>query len=605
MTMTAAALRKPFTVESVGELLVGYGYLTPETLAEAVKLAPKVKIELEKAHQGDPHFAGTRKYDVLPTEVLAGLQLPSAHDFNQIISEDLIYEILARAEGMRYVKIDPLKLDSKIVTGYFSRPFARRAVAVPIDRQGTNLFVAIANPYDSELYENLQRITGLTIIPALSAKSDILKVITDVYGFRRSVSAAEASIEKGIDLGNLEQFFTLPNVEQIEENDRHIINAVDYLLHYAFEQRASDIHVEPKREVAQIRMRIDGVLHDIYTIPQTVHPPVVSRIKAMSRLDIAERRRPQDGRMKMGLGDREVEIRVSTVPTVFGEKAVLRIFDAAKLLVDIDQLGFEADDLSLFHRIVQRPQGLILVTGPTGSGKTTTLYSTLRMLASPEVNITTIEDPIEMVVDEFNQIAVHRRIDLGFAQAMKYILRQDPDIIMVGEIRDPETAEQAVQAALTGHLVFSTLHTNDSVTAVARLIELGVKPYLISSTLTMVVAQRLARKICPYCKQETHLSEPELAALGLKLPEGRDRLKAWFGEGCVRCRHIGLYERTGVFEVLEITEKLQRLIKEQADARELRKIARQDGLVTLAEAGIKKLARGVTSYEEVMRVLAM
>ena len=595
--------RKPFTVETVGQLLLGYGYLTEKGYNELLRAANSMKARLEKERSDGGN--GTRKYDVLPPELISALNIPLAHEPSKNISEDLVYELIARAEGLRYVKIDPLKLDAKIVTGYFSRPFARRYCAVPIDRSGETLFVSVANPYDVELFENLQRITGQKVVPVLSSKADILKVITEVYGFRKSVTDAEASLDSGFDLGNLEQFFKLQNVDQIEDNDKHIVNAVDYLLHYAFEQRASDIHIEPKREYGQIRLRIDGVLHNIYTIPKNVHPPIISRIKAMSRLDIAERRRPQDGRMKMGLDDREIEIRVSTVPTAFGEKIVMRIFDADALIKEIDQLGFEHESLDLFKRLSKQPTGLILVTGPTGSGKTTTLYSTLRMLASPRVNITTIEDPIEMVMDEFNQIAVQRKIELDFASSLKYILRQDPDIIMVGEIRDSETAINAVQAALTGHLVLSTMHTNDSVTAVARLIELGVKPYLVASTLTMVVAQRLLRCICPDCKQESLLTTEEVAHLGIDLPEGGQRLKSWFGEGCTRCRNTGLYGRTGLFEIFEVTDKIRRLIKQQTDSRELHKIARQDGMVTLAESGIRKLAKGMTSYDELMRVMAL
>lgn len=594
--------RKPFTVESVGELLMGYGMLDAERFGELVRQAPTIRRRLEQEREIAP--GNTLASDILPPEIIAAAKFKEAHNESQYIGEDLIYELLARVEGLRYLKIDPLKLDAKIVTGYFSRPFARRYMAVPVDENGQDLYVAVANPYDVELFEHLARISGRRIVPVLSAKADILKVITEVYGFRKSVSAAEASIESGVDLANLEQFFKLQNVDQIEENDQHIVNAVDYLLHYAFEQRASDIHIEPKREYSQIRLRIDGVLHDVYRIPRKVHPPFVSRIKAISRLDIAERRRPQDGRLKMGLKEREIELRVSTVPTAFGEKAVLRIFDAAQLLQSLDNLGFEPEQFELFRQAIAVPHGLVLVTGPTGSGKTTTLYSTLRHLSNPQINIVTIEDPIEMVLDDFNQIAVQRRIELTFATALKYILRQDPDIIMVGEIRDAETAENAIQAALTGHLVLSTLHTNDAVTAVARLIELGVKPYLLASTLNLVVAQRLLRRICPICKQETTLTADEAEALGLSLPDGAPRLRAYYGEGCVKCRQTGLYGRSGVFEVLAVGDKLRRLIKQGADAPELLRTARQDGMSTLGENAIKKLAKGTTSYDEVLRVLS-
>jgi general secretion pathway protein E len=595
---------KAFTIESITDLLIGYSYLAADQRGAVIARAATISKKLEHDRRNSLHFPSSQSYDPLPPEILAAMDIGLPHAPEQRITEDLIYELIARVEGMRYIKIDPLKLDAKVVTGFFSRPFARRANAVPIDRKNNELFVAVANPYDAELFENLQRITGMRIVPVLAARVDILKVITEVYGFRQSISDAEASIEAGYDLFNLEQFFRMQNLDRLEENDQHIVNAVDYIMHYAFEHRASDIHIEPKRDDARIRMRIDGILHTIYSVPKKIHPPMVSRIKTMSRLDIAERRRPQDGRMKMGLGEREIELRVSTVPTAFGEKAVLRILDASALLRGVDELGFEPPELKRYVRLASQPTGLVLVTGPTGSGKTTTLYASLRMLSKSSVNITTVEDPIEMVVEDFNQIAVQRRIDLDFANALKYILRQDPDIIMVGEIRDPETAENAVQAALTGHLVFSTLHTNDSVGAVARLRELGVKPYLISSTLNMVLAQRLLRTVCTQCKQETILTEDEALALNLPVSETGSKLKVWFGEGCARCRNTGLYGRTGIYELFEVTDKVRRLIKEEQDGAELFKIARQDGMITMKEAAIRKLAQGLTSFDEVMRILS-
>lgn len=597
--------QKPFTVESVGELLVGYGYLDPEKLKEIRVREPYMRQTVENRQANSIHYSSSQKYVALPPEIIAEMKLPLAHDSSQFITEDLICELIARQEGLRYIKIDPLELDSKIVTGYFSRPFARRSNAVPIDEKGNELYVAVANPYDVEFLENVARITGKKVVPVVAARTDILRVITEVYGFKKSVSAAEQSMDGALDVFNLEQFFKMKNVDEIEANDRHVVNAVDYLLHYAFEQRASDIHVEPKREFSRIRLRIDGVLHNVYSIPHKIHPPIVSRIKAMSRLDIAERRRPQDGRLKIGLENREVEIRVSCVPTAFGEKVVLRILDTGEMLKDISALGFDNEEEKKYKRLIKEPTGMVLVTGPTGSGKTTTLYSTLQTLAAPSINITTIEDPIEMVLEPFNQIAVQRRINLDFANALKFILRQDPDIIMVGEIRDPETAINAVQASLTGHLVLSTLHTNDTVSAIARLQELTVKPYLIAATLNMVIAQRLLRSICTQCKQETWLNQDEIKQLGLKVAEQNQRLKAWYGEGCVNCRNTGLYGRTGIFEILEVTDRIRRMIKNDADVHDLATVARQDGMMTLRESAIKKLATGLTSYDEIIRVLAL
>jgi len=381
---------------------------------------------------------------------------------------------------------------------------------------------------------------------------------------------------------------------------------VDYLLGYAFDQRATDIHIEPLREQSQVKLRIDGVLHVVYTFPKAVHQAMVNRVKTMSRLDIAERRRPQDGRLKTKREDgAEIELRVSTLWTAFGEKLVLRIFDAGHYVQGIDQLGMYADQFDAYTRLLSSTTGIILVTGPTGSGKTTTLYSTLKHIHTPGINITTIEDPIEMVIEDFSQVAVHRKIGMDFANALKHILRQDPDIIMVGEIRDEETAQNAVEAALTGHLVFATLHTNDAVGAVIRLEELGIKRYLISSTLRGVVAQRLARKICSHCAETMVLEERHLRLLNIPLPETGRSVTGYTGTGCVHCRHTGYHDRTGIFEIMEVTDRLARMIKAGADARELLSAARQEGLSTLKESGVRLVADGVTDVDEVIRVLAM
>jgi general secretion pathway protein E len=356
-------------------------------------------------------------------------------------------------------------------------------------------------------------------------------------------------------------------------------------------------------------MRIDGVLHDVHQLPKVVHPAIVSRIKTLARLDIAEKRRPQDGRIKTARGDREVEMRVSTIAVAFGEKLVIRIFDPGALLRDLPDLGMFEGQLALAEKFLARPHGMILVTGPTGSGKTTTLYAALRSLATPDVNVVTIEDPIEIVVDAFNQVAVQPKIGFGFAEALRHVLRQDPDVIMVGEVRDGETAEIALQAALTGHAVLATLHTSDAATAVTRLLELGADPFVLSSTLVGVVAQRLVRTVCASCRVETFLTPDQMGLLGLDARELREQgqetdLMVAFGEGCVQCRSTGLLGRTGVFEVLDVDDKVRKLIVTRAAAKEITKQARHDGLLTLREAAIKKLARGATSFEEVLRVTA-
>jgi general secretion pathway protein E len=373
------------------------------------------------------------------------------------------------------------------------------------------------------------------------------------------------------------------------------------MLQHAFVSRASDIHVEPKREQSLIRFRIDGVLHDIQTMPIVVHKAVVSRIKTMSRLDIAEKRRPQDGRVKTTRAGRDVELRVSTLPVAFGEKVVMRVFDPEILMMDLSGLGFYADEMAQFNEFITRPHGIILVTGPTGSGKTTTLYSALKTIAHREINVTTIEDPIEMVHDSFNQVAVQTKAGVTFALALRNILRQDPDVIMVGEIRDAETAQYAIQAALTGHLVFSTLHTNDAASSISRMSDLGIERFLISSTLAGAMAQRLLRRICPHCITERHLSDEEARTLRIAVPEGK-KLKVKEGAGCAECRGTGYLGRTGIFEILPIDDGIKELVVRGADSPEIKREAINRGMRTLRQSALRKLAEGVTTFEEVVRV---
>jgi general secretion pathway protein E len=373
-------------------------------------------------------------------------------------------------------------------------------------------------------------------------------------------------------------------------------------LHYAFEQRASDIHIEPKRDVGTCRLRIDGVLHPIYSLPKGVYPAIVSLIKSLSRLNIAEKRRPQDGRMKVSYEGKEAELRVSTIPVAFGEKVVLRVLNPDILFQNLEELGFFPMDLINYHSFLKRPHGIILVTGPTGSGKTTTLYSSLRFLSTPELNITTIEDPIEMVHQDFNQIAVQPQVGITFGSILRNILRQDPDIIMVGEIRDLETAENAIQAALTGHLVLSTLHTNDAVSSITRLVDLGVEPFLINATLIGVIAQRLVRRICPSCIESVPLAKDELATLGLNVGHDDGEIELKKGKGCVQCRKTGYKGRVGLFEVFNITDRARKLIGRDTPLDALAKLAREEGMSTLRENAIRCMLKGVTTYSEVLRV---
>ncbi|MGM0577250.1 MAG: GspE/PulE family protein [Myxococcota bacterium] len=589
-----------FTFDHLLQLLRRRGLLDDEVAEDLARRQSAQRYRLEKDRGITP---GRSSLDeVTAPELLASFE-PRTPD-GATLTEDRIMEVLAEEEALPYVKLDPLELDANLITSTLSRPFARKHRMLPLARRGGRLRVATDDPFNLDALESVRSMTGVELEVAVASKTDILRHIREIYGFRRTLAAAAQDLTGGTDLGNLEQLVKLKSLDEIEATDQHIVNAVEYLLHHAFDQRASDLHIEPKREYALVRLRIDGVLHTVQRVPKVVHAAMVSRIKTMARLDIAEKRRPQDGRIKTRHKDSEIELRVSTLPVAFGEKMVLRIFDPEVLLQDLDNLGFTPTDLERFNGFIGRPHGLLLVTGPTGSGKTTTLYSALQVLASDRINISTIEDPIEMVLEEFNQTAVNPRAGITFASSLRTLLRQDPDVIMVGEIRDQDTARHAVQAALTGHLVLSTLHTNDSASALTRMVELGVEPFLVASTVVGVMAQRLVRTICRECKEQTTLSEEQLGALGLPIPDAEEapRLPVWYGKGCVECRHTGLRGRSGVFEVLPVSERIRRHVIEHDAATDILRTARQDGMKTLRENAIKKLARGDTSFEEVLRV---
>ena len=508
-----------------------------------------------------------------------------------VIDEDLIYRILAASWKIPYKKIDPLKLELNLVTGTIPKSFAFKHMLLPLMMDEGKLIVATPDPFNQEAILDIEMVSKLKVKPVVSARSDVKKLINEFFGFRYSISAAEDLFAtKGVDLGNLEQFVSIKSMDELPSTDQHIVTAVNHLFTYSFDQKASDIHIEPKRDICLVRMRIDGVLHTVYKLPKKLHNAVVSRIKTLSRLDMAEKRRPQDGRIKMEKDNSEVEIRVSTIPVAFGEKVVLRIMDPDILFQDLEMLGFFHEDFERYKRLVTLPFGIVLVTGPTGSGKSTTLYSTLRMLSSPEVNITTIEEPIEMIHEEFNQISVQPAIDVTFGSVLKNILRQDPDIIMVGEIRDLETAQAAVQAALTGHLVLSTLHTNDAVSTVFRLLDLGIPPYLIHSSLNGIVAQRLVRKTCPHCAETFKMAADDLADLGLKIgKQGKINLR--HGKGCTKCRNTGYKGRTGIYEIMPYSESLKRLTTGDASLEQLREKAVQEGLTLLRQNGIRKCSK--------------
>jgi general secretion pathway protein E len=588
-------LRNQFDLALVTRALERAHLLTLVQMGEITAREPVLRQRLAKER------GNGRPYEVSPIELIASIGLPHPTRTGAVLDEDLISEVVAREAGVGYQKIDPLKLDMKLITQTMSRPYAERHAALPLS-SGDRLVVAVANPFDSELLEFLRNRAGTPVEPVLTSKSDILRSIDHVYSFNRSVAAvADGGFAPGMQLGNFEQLVRLSADKELDASARPVVSAVDYLLRYAFEHRASDIHLEPSRQGTSVRLRIDGVLHPVFQLPRGVHEPLLSRVKMLARLDIAEKRRPQDGRIKTERAGREVEMRVSTVPTAFGEKAVLRIFDPDVLVKDLTALGFADDEKTLFEGWIAKPHGMILVTGPTGSGKTTTLYSALRLLTGPDVNVTTVEDPIEMVFEGLTQIQVQQKIELDFAAAIRHILRQDPDIIMIGEIRDRETGSAAVQAALTGHLVLSTLHTNSAPEALPRLRDLGVEPYLIASSLIGVMAQRLVRSVCPHCAEPTTLTESELQSLGVPMPEV---VNARRGTGCHVCRMTGYLGRSAIFEFVSVTPKIREHIGSGVEV--IERLAREEqGMRSLRESGARKVAQGVTTVEEVVRVTSL
>ncbi|MCB1647696.1 MAG: type II/IV secretion system protein, partial [Pseudomonadales bacterium] len=495
-----------------------------------------------------------------------------------------------------YKRIDPLKIDATIVTKVMSVEFARRHELLALEVRDDEVVIATAQPYVYGWEATImQSQPGKVLTRVIANPADIRRYTTEFYQMAKSVSQAHAAGLNTSSLSNLEQMLELGHIDAMEANDAHIVNIVDWLLGYAFTQRASDIHLEPRREKGRIRFRIDGVLHLVYELPSPVMTAVTSRLKTLGRMDVAEKRRPQDGRLKTKTQENhEVELRLSTLPTAFGEKMVMRIFDPDILLKTFEQLGLANEDLERWESMVKNPNGIVLVTGPTGSGKTTTLYSSLKRLATEDVNVCTIEDPIEMVEPSFNQMQVQHNINLNFADGVRALLRQDPDIIMVGEIRDLETAEMAIQAALTGHLVISTLHTNDAPSAITRLLELGVAPYLIKATVLGIMAQRLIRTLCPHCKSRIDVDEEGWKSL--TMPWKMSPPKSMYGPvGCLECRETGYLGREGIYELLPVTDHIKPKINDQAEIGKLRLTAMKEGMKTLRLSGAMKVAQGKTT----------
>jgi general secretion pathway protein E len=537
-----------------------------------------------------------------PLAIIASRGLRSAKSPHKPLTLEALTVWFAERAGMPYFRIDPLKVDVTAVTSIMSFSYARHHNILCVAVQPDKVVIASADPYKREWEKELERLLRQRIEHVIANPLDISRYLVEFYALSRSVQHATTTGTGQADnrIANLEQMVELGRRGKLDANDQHVVNIVDWLLQYAYDQRASDIHLEPRRDEGSVRFRIDGVLHLVYQMPVPVLAAVTSRIKILGRMDLAEKRRPLDGRLKTKAPDgKEIELRLSTMPTAFGEKLVMRIFDPEVLVRSFHELGFNQDELARWQAMTHQPTGIVLVTGPTGSGKTTTLYSTLKQLASPEVNVCTIEDPIEMVEPTFNQTQMQHNIGLDFASGVRALLRQDPDIIMVGEIRDLETAEMAIQAALTGHLVLSTLHTNDAPSAITRLLDLGAPPYLINATVLGVLGQRLVRTLCPHCKKPGPVDVERWKDITLPWQVAPPE-KVYYPNGCLECRNTGYLGRIGVYEILTFTPELRRLIQPSAPLDPLREQARKDGMRSMRLSGAEKVHAGITTIDEVI-----
>ncbi len=568
------------------EELVKEGFISQRE-AEDILIAPRTKKELSQH----------------PLEIVADRGFENRRNPGRELDLDTMTLWLAEKSRQPYLRIDPLKVNVNKVTEVMSYAFAQRHNILAVEVTDEEVVIVSAQPYMFQWESMLtQTLRGRRIKRMVTSPRDITKYQLEFYTMARSVSRAEEAGFQVSGVANFEQMLELGELKNPDANDAHVVNIVDWLLNYAFDQRASDIHIEPRRDKGLIRFRIDGVLHHVYELPGAVNAAVTSRLKILGRMDVAEKRRPQDGRVKTKQPDGdEVELRLSTLPTAFGEKMVMRIFDPDVLLRSFQELGLGGEDYRRWQEMVHQPNGIVLVTGPTGSGKTTTLYSTLKQLATDEVNVCTIEDPIEMVEPAFNQMQVQHNIGVTFDAGVRALLRQDPDIIMIGEIRDLQTAEMAIQAALTGHLVISTLHTNDAPTAVTRLLDLGVPPYMIKATVLGIMAQRLVRTLCPHCKVE---DDVDLEAWQLMTQPFRAKppQKVFAPQGCLECRDTGYYGRMGIYELLPMSERVAELVKGDSDVDVIRKQALKEGMRTLRLSGAQKVGAGLTTISEVLRV---
>ncbi len=594
VAIKAAAPRERHSSSAVPNGRVTGGYVLKQLVADGL---------LATADAERFKISGGRDRAGHPLANLAEMNFRTPNAERRLLDLEMLTQWLAQKAALPYFHIDPLRVDFTRVVDVMSSSYATTYSILPVAISGDEVTIATCEPFQTGWEREIEQITKRSVKRVVSNPHDVARYTTEFYKLAQQVKGAAKSGAAPL-VSSFEQLVELGG--KVAADDAHVIHIVDWLLQYAFDQRASDIHLEPRREQGIARFRIDGVLHQVYQVPSGVMAAMTSRIKLLGRMDVVEKRRPQDGRIKTKVATgsnagREVEIRLSTLPTAFGEKLVMRIFDPEVVVRSYAELGFTAEESKVWEELIHRPSGIVLVTGPTGSGKTTTLYSTLKQLATDEVNVSTVEDPIEMVDPALNQMQVQHGIDLGFSDGLRALMRQDPDIIMVGEIRDKETADMAVQAALTGHLVFSTLHTNDAAASIARLLELGIPNYLVNATLIGILAQRLVRTLCPHCKAPGEPIEPTLwkelvAPWRSNVPE-----KTYHPIGCLECRRTGYMGRTGLIEMLVMTDAMRKLIAEKGDLVQLRGQAARDGLRSLRVSGAEKIAKGVTTMEEVLK----
>ncbi|MFH0926195.1 MAG: type II secretion system ATPase GspE [bacterium] len=558
--------------QQIGSLLIKEGLITEQQLQQALDHQKSTKERLGN--------------------ILVDLKIVSQRDIFKVLGRQLNIDYIT-AEQM--LNIDPALLET--IPSHVAKVYH----AIPFAKEGKKLIVVVADPFDLFTIDDLKSITDHEIYPAIGAKEDIEEAINKLYGGDK-IDALQDIMERlgsgeGIEKINEEEI----NLEELKNqiSDAPVVKLVDYIITNAVNKRASDIHVEPMEKTVSIRYRIDGILYEIFSPPKHLQMAIISRIKILANLDIAERRLPQDGRFTAKAGNKLFDLRISTLPTVFGEKVVLRLLEKSGFSTKLEELGMEADDLEKFKRKIKRPNGMILLTGPTGSGKSTTLYAALNYVKSSETNIVTVEDPVEYQLNGINQVQAHPKIGLTFAHVLRSILRQDPDIIMVGEVRDLETAEMAIKSSLTGHLVFSTLHTNDAVATIIRLTDMGVEPFLVCSSLTLAIAQRLVRRLCPDCKEPYEPSPEELERLRIRNPTGK-KITFYRPQGCPKCSNTGYFGRIAIHELLDVNQEIKNMVLRNALPDIIKRRAVELGMSTLFQSGLKKVIRGITTLEEIL-----